>query len=156
MAGGRPTKLDDKLCEAICKSISQGNTLTYSVQQQGISYQTFLNWKERGEKAKSGKFFEFVEAIKKAEEEGKNFLVQGIKEHGRKNWQAMAWLLERKYPHEFGRRENVKMEHSGSVKQEHKGKVKVENVFQRIDRLKSFVDEGNEDEDRNIPDKSTE
>ncbi len=153
---GRPSKLNDNLCNAISKNIAEGNTLRFSVEKEGVTYRTHCNWMERGEKAKSGKFFHYFHSIKKAEEEGKNFLVRGIKEHGKKNWQAMAWLLERKYPHEFGRRENVKMEHSGSVKQEHKGKVKVENVFQRIDRLKSFVDEGNEDEDRNIPDKSTE
>lgn len=152
------SKLTPETCEAICTSIAKGNTIKYSVMKEGIHESTFYNWMKKGEESKTqrGIYYEFFESIKKAQEEGKNHLVRGIQEHGKKNWQAMAWLLERKYPHEFGRRENVKMEHSGSVKQEHKGKVKVENVFQRIDRLKSFVDEGNEDEDRTIPDTSTE
>lgn len=129
MAGGRPSKLTDELCQAICKNISEGNTLTYSVQKEGLSYQSHLNWMEKGEKSKtkSGKFFEYFEAIKKAQEEGKNSLVTGIREHGKKNWQAMAWLLERMYPSEFGRRENVKMEHSGTVEQ----KVKIDKEWLR-------------------------
>jgi transposase len=137
MAGGRPSKLNDELCQAICKNISQGNTLTYSVQKEGLSYQSFLNWMKKGEESKtqSGKFFEFFEAIKKAQEEGKNSLVTGIREHGKKNWQAMAWLLERMYPNEFGRRENVKMEHKGKLKTENTHEITVKSNLERLKRI---------------------
>lgn len=133
MKRGRRSKLTDELCEAICQNIREGNTLKYSVQSQGITEQTFYNWMEKGEKSKSktGKFFEFFESIKKAREEGKNNLVKGIQKHGQNNWQALAWLLERMHPQEFGRQQRVEMEHSGEIKQEHSGKVEV-SIHDRI------------------------
>ena len=120
MPAGRRTKLTDELCTAICKNISEGNTIKYSVQKEGITYETYRRWMEKGRNAevKSGKFYAFYVLIKKAEEEGKNFLVQGIKAHGKDSWQALAWLLERKHPQEFGKQQRVEMEHSGKIKHE--------------------------------------
>lgn len=111
-------KLTDEMCDAICQNIKEHNTLKYSAQKEGITERTFWNWMSRGEEAKSGKYFQFFQAIKKAQEEAKSDIVKEIKGHGKKNWQALAWLLERMYPKEFGRRENVKMEHKGKLKQE--------------------------------------
>lgn len=154
MPGGRPTKLTDELCEAICKDVKEGNTLTFSVQRQGITYQTFLNWMKKGKESKtqSGKFFDFFEAIKKAQEEGKNTLVKAIKKAGSKNWQANAWLLERMYPDEFGRRQAVDMKADVKSKQqvEHKGQIKKVSVFEEVDKLVEFVGKGNEDGDQQI------
>ena len=43
--------------------------------------------------------------------------IQQIMAAGTKgNWQANAWLLERKYPDEFGRREKQEVKISGEVK----------------------------------------
>ena len=130
---GRPSKCTKELCEAICQHIREGNTLKYSVQKEGIHYDTYRRWMQKGRnsKTKDGKFYAFFVAIKKAQEEGKNELVRGIKEHGKKQWQAMAWLLERMYYDEFGKKQQVEMEHSGEVKQKHTGQVKVD-VHDRI------------------------
>lgn len=141
---GRPSKCTKQLCEAISKNIKEGNTLTYSVQKEGITYQTFLNWMKKGEESKTqkGVYFEFFEAIKKAQEEGKSNLVTSIKEHGKKNWQALAWLLERMYPKEFGRRENVKMEHKGHLKTENTHII--ENKLKRLQRIEKENDNQND------------
>ena len=138
---GRPSKCTKELCDAICKDIKEGNTLKYSVQKQGITEQTFYNWMKKGEdsKTKSGKYFDFFDNIKKAQEEGKNHLVKGIRKHGQNTWQAQAWLLERMYPQEFGKREKVAMEHSGEIKKEVKGSVEL-NVIDRIKKYREQLD----------------
>ena len=129
MAGGRPSKLTDELCDNICQNIREGNTLQYSVQKEGIHYSTYRLWMKKGEESKTqtGKFFEFYEAIKKAQSEGKNNLVKGIEEHGKKNWQALAWLLERMYPSEFGRTQRVDMK--ADVKSKVEGTMTTKIIF---------------------------
>lgn len=48
---------------------------------------------------------EFSEAIKRAELERKKLLISKIEVASNEAWQAAAWLLERKHPEEFGRKE---------------------------------------------------
>ena len=58
----------------------------------------------KGEKAKSGKYREFVEAIKKAEHEAEVRMVAMWQKHMPENWQAIATFLERRYPDRWGRK----------------------------------------------------
>lgn len=120
------SKLTEELCDKICKDIQQGGTLKYAAMHNGITEQTFYNWMKRGEESKTqtGKFFEFFESVKRAQEDGKTRLISKIEMHGERNWQALAWLLERMYPDEFGRTQRVDMR--ADVKSENKTTVKEE------------------------------
>ena len=99
--------------------------------------QTLINWKNRGADAKSGKFFDFFVEFQKAQQRFKethlSVIIRAstessveVKEVTRMlpdgtrfaeitrttkppTWQPSAWLLERKFPSEFSRRqlENV-------------------------------------------------
>lgn len=123
------SKLTEELCEAICQDLREGNTQQYAAQHNGITKQTYYNWLKRGEESKtqSGKYFDFFDAVKKAQEEGKKTLIQGIQEHGKKNWQALAWLLERMYPNEFGRTQRVDMK--ADVKSKVEGTMTTKIIF---------------------------
>lgn len=112
---GRPAKLTPEVQAAIATALATGNTRATSCAYAGISYQTFLNWLERGEKAVSGQYFEFLEAIKKAEADAAVAAVATIKQASRTTWQAAAWWLERRYPAEWGKQEKQTVEHSGQV-----------------------------------------
>lgn len=122
------SKLTEELCDKICKDIQQGGTLKYAAMHNGITEQTFYNWMKRGEESKTqtGKFFEFFESVKRAQEDGKTRLISKIEMHGERNWQALAWLLERMYPDEFGRTQRVDMR--ADVKSENKTTVKDEGA----------------------------
>jgi len=91
----------------ICDSLQKGNGRVVSVDAAGISYETFLDWMN----TESPRFdSEFSEAIKKAERvksvtiketcEAQIFKAATDKE--KPIWQAAAWILERKYPSEYG------------------------------------------------------
>ena len=105
------SKLTEELCENICKDIREGGTLKYSAMHNGITPRTLHNWMSRGENAKTenGLYFHFFHQVKKAQEDGKVRLIGKIEKHGERNWQALAWLLERMYPDEFGRTQRVDM-----------------------------------------------
>jgi len=62
----------------------------------GITQATLCNWKKNRQ---------LLELIEIAKTENKAGLIQLILKAAKKNWTAAAWLLERKYPEEFGKRE---------------------------------------------------
>ncbi len=49
----------------------------------------------------------FLNAIKSAEAQDKQWHLDNIRKHAERSWQASAWYLERRWPMEFGRRESI-------------------------------------------------
>lgn len=132
----RKSKLTSETTKRFCKSIEQGLTYKDSCHAAGISTSTFYVWKAKAADAKSGKYVAFMDALKKAEVRAKFNLLQiiddcalggktltktKIKKDKEGNilsktvtitetapiWQASAWLLERRFPDEFGRNREV-------------------------------------------------
>lgn len=109
---GRRTKLTPELIERAREFKAQGYSNEALAAALGIAESTFYRWLDRGEKRRSGKFWEFWEAIKKGEREFEAACVNGIFEQGQKgNWQALAWLLERLFPERYARKDVTTIEH---------------------------------------------
>ena len=109
--------MTEELQAKICGYIEKGNTFHRACTLTNISDSVFFKWRAHGEKAKSGKYFQFFHVVKKAEEKFKAWNIQQIMSAAKKgNWQAAAWLLERKYPDEFGRRERQEIKISAEIK----------------------------------------
>ena len=67
----------------------------------GVAPQTFSTWVNH---PRTGNQHELSEAMKKTEVEFKDRLTQIImRDAQERDWKAAAWLLERKYPQEYGR-----------------------------------------------------
>lgn len=114
---GRKPKLTDELQDLICGYIKEGNYPSVAAQAAGISESTYYSWMARGRKSKSGKYVQFLEAIKEAESFGQVYHLQKIRKAADDGtWQASAWILERKYPQLWGRnRETVKVDLKGEI-----------------------------------------
>ena len=124
-------KLTPETSKVILGFIAQGSTEKIACQAAGIDESTLTRWKQDGKAAKSGKFHIFYMALKRARAaafqsnlneirraatekqvlktikvthhpDGTKTTVEEYKETPRQ-WQAAAWLLERKYPADFGR-----------------------------------------------------
>jgi hypothetical protein len=94
---GRKTKLTPDRTAKICQAIQLGATYDHACNYAGISMATFCEWR----KSKP----EFSEAIQKAEGNATvGWLAKIEKAANDGQWQAAAWKLERRYPHEYGRR----------------------------------------------------
>lgn len=118
----RRTKLTKETQARICDLIESGNTVAVAAQAAGITEQTFYNWKRRGEAAEERQrvgekltatersYLSFFEAIKRAEAVSHAAAVAQIRKAGDKQWQALAWWLERKFPEQWGRRDTTKIE----------------------------------------------
>lgn len=102
------SKLTPATQKRICEAIRLGATYVHAANAAGISYETFNEWR----KTKP----QFSEAIQKAEGECVEEQLRVIRQAAsERNWQASAWILERRYPDDYGRRERQQLEHSGGV-----------------------------------------
>ncbi len=97
-------KLTPEVQARIVQAIEVGATYEIAAQFGGVHYDTFRRWMKAGEKAKSGRYFAFYEAIKVAESKAVVKWLVIIDKAAPVSWQAAAWKLERRYPETFGRR----------------------------------------------------
>lgn len=116
---GRNGKLTRELCDTICENLRRGNYITTSCRACGITTKTYYNWKRRGEKGEEP-YATFLERTDKAEAEGEMACLEVIYnsaiESG--NWLSGAWILERKYPNRYGKRERVDLQTDNDFKLE--------------------------------------
>lgn len=117
---GRRKITDQAVRDRLAQSLAAGNYREVACEYAGIGVSTFYRWMERGEADheadKATPEREVWEAVKKAEADAENRNVALIaRAAGDGTWQAAAWMLERKRPDRWGRRDAMKVEHSGSV-----------------------------------------
>lgn len=114
------TKLTPQLQEIIGNNITLGMPLKFAAEAAGITEVTFYNWLKRGEAESKGQFFEFAEHVKACKAKAVQLHLKLITKAATDgSWQASAWILERRYPEEFGRKDRLEldanMNHSGEV-----------------------------------------
>ncbi|MFA6047066.1 MAG: hypothetical protein WC718_18945 [Phycisphaerales bacterium] len=92
----RPTKYTPETIAKLEEAIALGATYVLACGHAGITFETFSQWREH----KVG----FSDRIKAAEARGAlGWLAKIEKAANDDNWQAAAWKLERRYPHDYGR-----------------------------------------------------
>jgi hypothetical protein len=99
---GRSNGFNKNIAKKIIDTLSDGNTLTASVKNAGISYDRFLRWQKENtnfandlEKAEAQAEVGHVSNVKKASDNG--------------SWQASAWWLERRRHGDWRKREDVNL-----------------------------------------------
>jgi len=98
------SKFNEETTTKIVQALRMGATYELAAKFAGITYQTFNEWRKKGASAKSGAYFDFVNAVERAEGEAAiGWLAKIEKAANDGNWQAAAWKLERRYPDEYGR-----------------------------------------------------
>ena len=102
MAGARRLKLNDATHHVICECIANGCNREVAAKCADITGRTLYSWLRQGSAKTSGPFLDLFQGVKKAEAA---FVLNNLKiinTAAPKNWTAAAWLLERKYPEEWG------------------------------------------------------
>ena len=114
----RPTKLTPDVQELIVVGINAGLTFRLSCGLAGVNPATFYRWLEKGETAKSGAFREFCDTVSRAKADSALRLVSQIMLQAPTDWRAAAFLLERRFPDDYGKRSEVTGKDGGPVKTE--------------------------------------
>jgi len=92
---GRATLLNALLQRKICGLLAQGHTVSAVCGAVGIGERTFYEWRE--------KHPHFSQAVTRAIGQSKIALVDKVRQSD--DWRAQAFLLERRWPTEFGKTE---------------------------------------------------
>jgi len=101
--------LDESVWQRLNQAISVGAYIEDACIFAGISSRQFRRWRELAEQGIQP-YAERWEEINKSESQSivRNlFNIQNASNNG--TWQASAWLLERKYPEKYGRKETVNL-----------------------------------------------
>lgn len=110
MARPRKTEVDADTQAKLIAAIKLGATYELAAQYAGVTYRTLRNWITRAEAEEEG-FIHFLQALKEAEGRGAFALLTKINNAADDgNWQAAAWILERRYPDMYGKQ---RVEHTG-------------------------------------------
>jgi len=97
---GRPTKYVPETIEKIVNAIAVGSPFSHACNYAGITFETFNEWRKQ--------YSEFSEKVKEAEGKAVIGWLARIEQAAKDgNWTAAAWKLERRYPHDFGRRDRM-------------------------------------------------
>ena len=141
MAVGRPSKLTDELCKEIVDYIKQGNYPSTAACLCGVAESTFYQWMKLGRERKTGKFVEFMEAVRSAEKFAEAYHIQLLRKAAEEgNVGASKWWLTNKFPEHWGKENQMKVEHSGEIKQDIKADVKL-NLHDRIKKRQEYYDQ---------------
>lgn len=108
MGRGRKPKvtITPEITKLICDGIAAG--MTKKAAMEGIiSEPTFYAYLNKGEEdVNKGKDSEYAKFFKQVKESERNFMEKNlrvIQEATASTWTAAAWLLERRFPDEYGR-----------------------------------------------------
>lgn len=102
------TKLTPELQERFCEAIENGDSILGACGYVGIDESTYYNWIKRANEAKSRtKFVKFKECVDKAKAKALHNFEQVITSASMEHWQAAAWMLERRHPNLYGKREKI-------------------------------------------------
>ena len=128
---GRKTKLTPEVQELIVDGINAGLTFGLTCARAGVNPATFYRWLEKGEAAKSGVFCEFCDTVSRARADSAMRLVSQITLQAPTDWRAAAFLLERRFPDDYGKRSELTGKDGGPVKVD----AKTQHVFQPTPEL---------------------
>ena len=115
----RPPKLTDERIEMIGAALMAGNYMDTCAALAGIDRETLRLWMRRGrdeldrrgcgQKAQRGnaKHVKLVRAIDMAVAQGEASNLNIIRKAGKEHWQAVAWMLERRFPEKWGKKVRI-------------------------------------------------
>src|SRR2546428_824250 len=94
---GRPRKLaDPQRRETLLKALEAGHTYKAACASAGLSEDAFARYR--------AEYADFADDVRQAEAKAAIRLVGQILEAGDKDWRALAWWLERRFPEEWRRK----------------------------------------------------
>lgn len=110
---GRPTLLNPTRQAALLEAIEQGMPLKHAAAVACMSYDTLNRWQKRGENESAPEEYrQFCQLLRRSQAVAMQVHLSSICDAAKRDWRAAAWMLERRYPEDFARQQQL--EHSVS------------------------------------------
>ena len=100
-----PSKFTKTTVTKLITGVRRGLPYHLAAAAAGISEDTFYAW-QRGEfpaSADEALKVQFSESLTRAKGEAANHLTRRIYDASREDWRAAAWILERRFPKDYGK-----------------------------------------------------
>ena len=105
---GRPALLTPEREKRLFEAMEIGTTYTCAAGLAGISFDTFNRWRKQGQQEDAApEFRDFCDRLRMAEARAEYVMVRKIYQAADKYWPAAAWMLERKYPATWGKKDQI-------------------------------------------------
>lgn len=102
------TKLTPELQEKFCNAIENGDSILGACGYVGITERTYYNWMDRAAEAKTRtKYVKFKECVDKSKAKALHNYEQVITNASMEHWQAAAWMLERRHPELYAKKDKI-------------------------------------------------
>lgn len=109
---GRPSKATAETMKKILDGIRAGLSYEGACGLARVSWVTFDKWRKAGQAGESEKFIEFLRELGYAEAQAEAEQLRRIKTDP--DTKYACWLLERRHPERWGRRDQIKQEITGA------------------------------------------
>lgn len=105
---GRPTLLNPSRQATLLRAIEEGLPLKEAAEIAGISYDTLNHWTNRGQRESAPpEYRQFCQLLRRSQAVAMQVNVSAIREAAKRDWRAAAWILERRFPADFARQQQV-------------------------------------------------
>lgn len=104
---GRPTDCTPERTAIIVEALRKGCYMTEAAAVAGVTLTTLNLWCRKGREGHGEPYASFALAVKDAKSYAVTSLLSIIREHAKENWQAGAWILERRHYKQWGRKSQV-------------------------------------------------
>jgi len=100
-------KLSRSLITKLSKVIRKGATIDAACKASNINKSTYFRWMKDAENIDNKMAILFKGTVDKALAEYEMELLDNIKIHSAKSWQAGAWILERRFRNKYGKEADI-------------------------------------------------
>lgn len=136
---GRPTLLNPTRQAALLNAIEQGMPLKQAAAAAGISYDTLNHWQRRGEnEVEPSEYRQFCQLLLRSQAIAMQVHVSSINKAAERDWRAAAWMLERRFPTEFARPQQIEDSSSSGKPQTSSLSQDDYEVLRRIGKHEAF------------------
>ena len=115
---GRKLKIEDDIQKNLLTAIEKGLTIDDACAYAGIVKQTYYNWLNKDvesikDEATKKNFIDFLDSLKKAQSECQMYCLDFLMKD--KSWQSKAWVLERRFPDRWAKKDMTINENNEKV-----------------------------------------
>jgi len=115
----RPTKLTDEVAAKFVAAMARGYLLETAAYLADVSPRTVHTWMAKGRKAHGrGTYGKFYAKVRKAIAECQGSMHDHMVRLSKRDWAALAWLMERRWPKLYGKKEVVRITTGGRTTDE--------------------------------------
>ena len=129
------TKSQKATKEEIIENLKTGMTIEAAALLAGVCRQTYYNYREKDSK--------FAEEADQASRWAEAICLERIKQAAtdRMDWKAWAWILEKRFPDDYGKRQELQVTTESSSD----GTAEVLSMMEQIKSLRNTTDSTDED-----------